>query len=183
MTLCALATSMAALTACHGSETGANQQSVASNSAVAPTQETVYEEGSLIGKRFPDIRVVTSFGMETSLRRITDTPYTLVVLYRPGTEGYRNTLNQLSLDRGIENAIIDHDLTIVAVDMESDLEELRLLATSFPSIWRRTALCESISVPTPLNPTMYLIDSSRRVVLQRPDIESVLKVVDKHKQQ
>lgn len=144
----------------------------------------MYEEGSIVGKTFPNAKLVTNFGKETRLRQLSEAPYTLVVLYRPSNEGYRNTINQLTLDRSIENAIIDKQLAVVLINMESDLEELRLLSTSFPNIWRRTALIQQIdSVPMPFNPTMYLLDSNWIVVQQRPDIESILKAVDKHKQQ
>ena len=173
----------ATLTACHGSGTN-NTQAVNSTSSVTVTQEPVYEEGSIVGKAFPNIKLITNFGKETSLRQLSEAPLTLVVFYRPSNESYRNTINQLSLDRNIENAIIDKQLAVVLINMESDFEELRLLSTSFPNIWRRTALTQQIdNVPIPFNPTMYLLDRKWTVVQQRPDIESILKAVDKQKRQ
>lgn len=182
--LCALgAAAMAALAACHGSGPGTTQ-SVEPTTVVSPTQEPVYEEGSIVGKTFPNAKLVTNFGKETTLRQLSSAPYTLVVLYSPSNESYRNAINQLTLDRGIENAIIDKDLAVVLIDMESNADELHLLSPSFPNIWRRTALTQPLdSVPIPFNPTMYLLDSKWRVVIQRPDIESILKMVEKNKQQ
>lgn len=173
---------LAAMPACHGSEKSTTT-TIESPATTPVQQEAANEDNSIVGKQFPDAKLITNYGKETTLNQLVSTPYTLVVLYWPGDDGYHHAINQLTLDHGIENAIIDKQLSVVVINMEGNAEELHTLASSFPTIWRLTALTTELEdVPTPLNPTIYLIDSSSEVLQQNPDIETLLKAVNKSEQ-
>lgn len=174
---------LASMAACHSSEKSNT------NTVESPATSTVQPGGakdgnSIVGKVFPDAKLVTNYGKETSLNQLLSTPYALLVLYRPSDDDYHHSINQLTLDHGIENAIIDKQLSVVVINLEGNLDELHTLASAFPTIWRLTALTDDLEdVPTPLNPTVYLINSDSEVLLQNPDTETLLKAVNTAVQQ
>lgn len=125
-----------------------------------------------------DIRYLDRRGMEGSLHTF-EAPQILLVFYDPECPHCPEILTQISSHPGINKAIEDGNLGVLAIYAEGKRDVWDKTKADMPRNWTvgydLSGILDNELYDLPAMPIIYLLDSSRRVILKDPDVNTILK--------
>lgn len=131
--------------------------------------------GSLAG----DFRFVDRNGKDKSLMSLPSTGYTLLMFYDPDCETCHGVMDELSAFDALNRMIDAGNLSVVAIDFETDRNRWNATKDSLPSNWTvgfdKSGIEENDIYFIRATPTMYLLDINKRVIAKDIGIARLLK--------
>ena len=120
---------------------------------------------------------------EDAVRRLSDIcgRYILLLFYDPSCDDCRRTEAEIAASRHIGRMIDAGEMAVVAISPDGDTEEWRSHAATMPAAW--TVGCDTAhSIDRDglyliaATPTLYLLDSARRILLKDTDVREVIRL-------
>ena len=133
-----------------------------------------------VGSVAADFAFLTREGVT---RRLSDIcgRYILMLFYDPSCDDCRRTEAEIAASRHIGNMLATGEMAVVAISPDGDTDEWRSHAVTMPAAW--TVGCDTAhSIDRDglyliaATPTLYLLDSARRVLLKDTDVREVIRL-------
>ena len=125
-----------------------------------------------------DFRYLDRNGSKGSLHQF-EAPRTLLIFYDPECPHCPEILKQIALHRGINRAIDEGKLGVLAIYTEGNRDVWEKTKAEMPRNWTvgydLTDILDEELYDLPAMPTLYLLDSDKRVILKDPDVRTLLR--------
>lgn len=134
------------------------------------------------GEKVPDFRYSTASGAKGSLYGVR-ADYTMLFFSNPGCTACKEIINQVMSRPYVERYIKEGRLAIVNIYIDEEVSKWREYLHNYPSYWINGydytfQLRESGKYDIRAIPSLYLLDSSKRVLFKDAPTENVLAYLD-----
>ena len=135
------------------------------------------------GQKVPDFKYNTASGRKGSLYGI-KAEYTMLFFSNPGCNACKEIINEIRSRSYIDGYIADGRLAIVNIYIDEEVEKWREYLPNYPTNWisgydYTFRLRNSGDYDIRAIPSLYLLDSSKRVLLKDAPTEAVLSYLDR----
>lgn len=134
------------------------------------------------GSKVPDIRYKDVNGHKGTLYAV-KADYTMLFFSNPGCESCKGIIKDVMSRGNIEWLISDKKLSIVNIYIDEEVSKWREYSPNYPSCWINGydytfSLRDSGAFDIRAIPSLYLLDSSKRVIMKDAPTEKVLAFID-----
>ena len=146
-----------------------------------------YEAGQCrtnsFGKKVPDIKYCDAKGHKGTLYGV-DADYTMLFFSNPGCTACKEIVNEIQAHGYMERLISEGKLAIVNIYIDEEVSKWRDYVGNYPASWisgydYTFKLRDSGTYDIRAIPSLYLLDSSKRVLMKDAVTENVLSYLDK----
>lgn len=127
-----------------------------------------------------DFRYLERYGCESRLHDL-KTPFTILVFYDPECPHCNDILRSLASFKSINIAIAEKKLTVIAIYAEGKRDIWDKTRNDLPENWLvgydLTGVLDEELYNLPAMPTLYLLDSGKRVILKDPDLKRLIAYI------
>lgn len=124
-----------------------------------------------------DFRYLERHGRESRLHDL-KTPFTILVFYDPECPHCNDILRSLAFSKTINISIAEKELTVIAIYAEGNRDVWDKTRNDLPENWLvgydLTGVLDEELYNLPAMPTLYLLDSGKRVILKDPDLKRLI---------
>lgn len=129
------------------------------------------------GNKATNIEFLDRNGLRRSLYSI-KAENTLLIFYDPECSHCNDILDNIRNDKGINKAIADNSLTVVAIYAEGKKDVWQQACSKMPQQWivgyDLSDILENELYDLPAMPIIYILDRDKTVVLKDPDVRTIL---------
>lgn len=135
------------------------------------------------GSKVPDFNYSDINGHKGSLYAV-KAEYTMLFFSNPGCESCKQIIHDVMARNYIELMISNRKLAVVNIYIDEEVSKWREYSPNYPSCWINGydytfSLRDSGKYDIRAIPSLYLLDSDKRVLMKDADTEKVLKFLDK----
>ena len=131
------------------------------------------------GTQASDIHFIDTHGNENSLHEL-EAKHVLLIFYSPSCHKCHDVMNQLKQDEQFNQWITSEELKVLAMYADGNQEEWTSEKDYFPPTWingydHKDEIYTKGTYQLRMSPTMYLLDSNKKVILKDTKLEDITK--------